>query len=166
MPSRGGLLAFATAAALLSGCAAPSGEPGSPSHPATTPEQDMNAVIVVHQSLARAYENGDADAFVALLRPSPDLLIFHPRLENRFDGVEEIRSQMGRMFARLGGAKWTDVHPQVVVDGDVAWLTGQVLIEAPGLEYPFVGRATEIYVRGDDGWRLGHAHWSEDPTAP
>jgi ketosteroid isomerase-like protein len=152
------------------GCAAPQ----SPSDPAVEPETreteavdsqgsegDAQAVMEAHEALVDAYERGDIEAFVNLLAPSPDLLIYHPFVEDRFDDIDEIRQKLGRMFGRFSERAWTDAHPSVVVNGDVAWVASHVLIKSPDLDSAFVGRGTEIWLRVPAGWRLVHGHWSE-----
>ena len=124
---------------------------------------DRQAVVEAHEALLSAYEQGDIEAFVAGLDPTAELLIFHPRIRARFDGVDRVREEMGGMFARLGGAAWSDHHAIVQVKGDVAWITAQTLIESPNLDPPFTGRGTEIYVRKPEGWKLAHGHWSSLP---
>jgi ketosteroid isomerase-like protein len=138
-------------------------EPAAVQPPSRDVEQDEQAVIAAHQALIHAYQSADVDAFTRLLASSPDLLIFHPRLESRFDGVDEVKQSMGRMFERLSKATWSDHHAIVRVEGDAAWLTSHVQIESAGMKTPFVGRGTEIWVRQPEGWRLVHGHWSENP---
>jgi ketosteroid isomerase-like protein len=148
---------------LAGGCAAPNQSvPESRGEP-TDVVADSQAVIDAHRTLVQAYESGDADAFTDMLVATPQLLIFHPLMENRFDGIEEVRENLGSMFTRLGQASWLDAHPVVIVKGDVAWLTTQLVIESPNLEAPFVGRGTELWLRQGDGWRLVHGHWSRIP---
>ena len=143
--------------------------PAEPPASQPEPEQvvdvsaDRRAVVEAHEALLAAYEQGDIEAFVAVLDPTAELLIFHPRVRARFDGVEKVREEMGRMFAGLGGAAWSDHHAVVQVKGDVAWITAQTLIESPNLDPPFTGRGTEIWVRRPDGWKLTHGHWSALP---
>ena len=122
---------------------------------------DEGAVIAAHRDLIRAFQEGDAESALDLLVPNQSLLIFHPFLENRFDGYEETREGLTRMMGRVREIEWTEVHQTLDLDGNVAWLTSQILIKAPGLEPPFVGRGTEIWVRLHGTWRLSHAHWSE-----
>jgi ketosteroid isomerase-like protein len=150
--------------ALLAGCG--SGAQRGSAEP--TPDDDgsdMQAVIDAHRRLVRAYESRSVDDFVGLLDPGSELLIFHPRLESRFNGIDEVRQNLGRMFERQGRATWTEAHPTVSVFGDVAWLTTHVAIEAPGMDAPFIGRGTEVWVRASGAWRLTHAHWSSNPKA-
>jgi ketosteroid isomerase-like protein len=149
-------------------CAAPDSPGDSAAEPAAQPvaavepqdfDADAQAVIEAHKALVAAYQSGDVEAYVGLLAPEP--LIYHPFVEDRFDDTEEIRRNLGRMFGRFSERAWTDVHPGVEVNGDVAWLTAHVLIKSPELESAFVGRGTEIWLRTPAGWRLAHGHWSE-----
>lgn len=140
------------------------------SHAPTTTKSDTSsdqaAVVTAHTRLLASLSAADVDAFTALLDPSPDLLIFHPMLEDRFDTVEMVKKNLPIMFAKLGKATWTEVHPLVVFRDGVAWVTYYMLVEAANLSRPFAGRGTEIWNRTDNGWRLVHAHWSETPTYP
>ena len=123
--------------------------------------EEEQSLIDAHLALIAAFQNLDADAFVALLEPTQPLLIFHPLLENRFDGRDEAREGVARMFSRMDDVSWTDVHPTVMIRGELAWVTSQILVTSSHMSDPFVGRGTEIWIRGDDGWKLIHGHWSE-----
>lgn len=160
----GFLLVAVAAGAILVGCGGPvpqvddTGDPGG--------EGELSAehdVLEAHQALILAYETSDHGAFLDLLLPSSDLLIFHPTLEDRFEGIEEAREQVGDMFGRYDELTWTEVHLSLLVRGEVAWVTSNVLVESPDLEHPFVGRSTEVWVRHNDDWRLAHGHWSAQP---
>jgi ketosteroid isomerase-like protein len=144
-------------------CSQQPGEP--PSNRAAVTATDHQALFDAHGELIRAYERADADAFAALLDTSSELLIFHPRLQSRFGGVTAARENLGLMFSRLNETAWTEAHPALVVKGDVAWLTYNVIIESPRLDPPFVGRGTEVWVRSRGNWRLAHGHWSADVAA-
>jgi ketosteroid isomerase-like protein len=154
------VLAMAVCVAVASsGCSASSSLFGR----ASADSGDEAAVVAAHEALIAAYEAGDVDAFVALLDPTPDLLIYHPRLVHRYAGIDQVTGSLPRMFKRLQGASWLDAHASVNVDGSVAWLNSHVLIEAPGLDEPFAGRGTEVWVKRSGGWRLAHGHWSVNP---
>ena len=151
-----------TALLAFGGCAAPSTT--DEATPAATDEPvaiaDESALIAAHKELIQAFENGEAETIGRLLDPTRKLLIFHPFLENRFDGIEDATAGLSRMTARMTNVDWTEVHPAVLLDGDVGWITSQVLIKADSMEQPFVGRGTEIWLHYEDGWRLVHGHWS------
>lgn len=118
-------------------------------------------VIAAHKAMIAALEAGDVPAMTALMDPSPEMMIFHPFVEDRFSGIGEIDEGLGRMLGSIGSVSWTEVHPTISLEGDVAWLTAQILVKSSALPSPFVGRGTEIWVRGPEGWRLKHAHWSQ-----
>jgi ketosteroid isomerase-like protein len=139
----------------------------APVEPEPAPEDvaaaRRDAVIGAHEALTAAYQAADADAFAAQLDSSPELTIFHPVMQNRFNDVEELKTHLAAMFERMGEIDWTDAHPVVAVEGDVAWVTSNVLIQSPNLERAFVGRGTEIWVLRGESWKLIHGHWSENP---
>jgi ketosteroid isomerase-like protein len=134
---------------------------GEPSEVSMVARSDEGAVIAAHRELIRAFQEGDTDAALELLVPNDSLLIFHPFLENRFGGYEETREGLTRMMGRVKELEWTEVHQSLDMEGNVAWFTSQILVKAPGLEPPFVGRGTEIWIRHHGNWRLSHGHWSE-----
>ncbi len=151
---------------VVASCAAPSDGDSGAGAPATRNTQaDYDAVVAAHKSLVNAYEAADVAAYTALLDPEVELLLFHPRLSDRFVGVDETREKLSQMFSRISPAHWLDVHPSVVVEGDVAWYTSHVLVESTNLPTPFVGRGTEVWIRRDSRWRLAHGHWSPNPEA-
>lgn len=157
------VLGFTAAGGLLvAACVGPA-DTGDASNGAEG-ERAREAVIEAHRSLVEAFEAGDSETFAAALEAEPGLLVFHPYLENRFDGPEEVSRGLGQMLDRLGpDVRWLDVHPAVRVRGEVAWLTSHVMIESPAMQQPFVGRGTEVWIHSGDGWVLAHAHWSENP---
>lgn len=159
-PFRRAALAFVVTVSGLGAACSPQDED---SHVAITAE---NELIAAHRRLVEAYQRTDVDAIVALLDPSPDLLIFHPAVESRFDGIGEVRSGLTRMFGLLGPPIWTEVHTRAVVRESVGWITANLIIEAPDVGLVLVARGTEIWSRQDGSWRLAHAHWSSSPDAP
>ena len=142
---------------------APAEPPGEEAAEVTeTAGADEMGLIAAHKGLIQAMEAGDVAAFTALLDPSPDLLIFHPFLENRFSGIGEVDQGLSRMFEEVGPLSWTEAHGKIDLVGNVGWITSHVLVKAAKLPNAFVGRGTEIWVYGPGGWRLHHAHWSEN----
>jgi ketosteroid isomerase-like protein len=133
-------------------------------HVAFTAEVEL---IAAHRQLVEAYQLADTNAAVALLDSTPDLLIFHPAVESRFDGIDEVRRGLTRMFGLLGPAIWTEVHTQAVVRENVGWITANLVVEAPDAALVMIGRGTEIWTLRNGAWKLAHAHWSASPeTVP
>lgn len=159
------VLSFALAgwlALLVSGCSG-SSDPGEGGGGAADPAQARQEVIEAHRSLVEAYQKADVEAFALLLDKTDDLLIYHPRRQDRWHGILEAQQSLERMFEEVGKSVWLDVHLDVSVEGDVAWLTSHVVIESPSVELPFTGRGTEVWVRRAAGWKLAHGHWSANP---
>lgn len=160
------ILSTLVLAVALVGC--PGGDRG-PDEAATKADSDLPAdgedemgVIAAHQALIAAMEAGDVAAVTALMDPTANLLVFHPFVENRFDGIGEVDEGLDVMFGHLGPVSWTEAHSSLDMEGNVAWMTSHVLIKTPEMPGPFVGRGTEIWVLRPGGWRLTHAHWSEN----
>jgi ketosteroid isomerase-like protein len=161
------LATILTLALLPAGCAG--GGPTAPEVAEVPPgapdlEEAIEAVLAAHQGLRRAFENSDAAAFLAYLDDSPEALIFHPLIENRFDGATKVKDGLAIMFRREGARSWSEFHPLVTVEGNVAWLTSHFLVETPVQRTAILGRGTEIWRRGPAGWKLVHAHWSQQPS--
>ncbi len=156
------VLLLAVACVLGAACSPPAGDAheAAPQH---DPDQAREAVVQAHEQLLAAFEAGDVETLTGLMLPAPELLIFHARLENRFDGHEQVREGLTRMLGRFGTASWWEAHPTVSVEGNVAWMTSHVVVESPGLAEPFLGRGTEIWVWRPEGWKLAHGHWSPVP---
>ena len=152
-----GLLALLTTA-----CSSPA-PPAGTDTAQSDPVADRASVVKAHEAVLAAMESSDGAALEALLDDGPDLLVFHPAIETRFDGRTEISEGLSRMLGRGGSIDIVEVHLQVQVVGDVAWLTSHLLLELPGTDDAFTGRGTEVWRRRDDGWRLVHAHWSNHP---
>lgn len=159
----GALLGCASCLVLLGlGCGEPVGTEGEGAGPREALE-DRKEVIQAHRAFISAYESGDAAAIAAMLSTDPQPLVFHPLTEGRFDGADAISEALPRMFEKLGGVEWTDIHPAIDVEGDVAWLSFHVIAQSANMGEPFVGRGSEVWVRRDDGWKLAHAHLSQNP---
>jgi ketosteroid isomerase-like protein len=160
------LLAAAVCAVLI-GCATGGSEEGaaaSAGEGAALGESDEMGLISAHKALIKAMEASDVAAVTALVDPSADLIVFHPFLENRFDGIGEVDEGLGRMFEQLGGLTWTESHAAIGLEGNAGWVTSHVMIKSGAFERSFVGRGTEIWVNGPGGWRLKHAHWSQNAS--
>ncbi len=165
MCGRTRLLLSVVCVLVAASCAAPSDGDAGGAPAVRDTKADYDAVVAAHESLVQAYEAADVSAYTALLDPEVELLLFHPKLSDRFVGIDETREKLSQMFSRIAPANWLDVHPAVVVEGDVAWYTSHVLVESTSLATPFVGRGTEVWVRRDSRWRLAHGHWSPNPEA-
>lgn len=128
-----------------------------------SPETEAEAAVLdAHRALIEAYATTDVDELAALLAPSEDLLIFHPRGNLEFQGLPDVRRGLEQMLKDVGPSTFTDEWPKhLVVHGDVAWYTYEITMQWDGADKGITARGTEIWVEHAGGWRLAHAHWSE-----
>ncbi len=131
-------------------------------------EADRQAVRAAHERLMKAYSTMKVEHVTRLLDDSEDLRLFHPRGTLDFESISVVEWGLEQMWSRVGAAEWLDESAnQVVVNGDVAWHTYAMRVQwKKGADIK--ARGTEIWIRRDDGWRLTHAHWSEndEPAGP
>ncbi len=147
-------------AAALGGCGqTASTTPQEPDASADAPAP--GSLLSAHETLVEALIGGDVAGVVALLETEPPPLVFHPRVDARFEGVEEIRSGLEQMVAVTGPLGWTEVHGEVTQEGAAGWLTYHVLVESERMGEVVAARATEAWRYEEGAWRLAHVHWSE-----
>ncbi len=122
-------------------------------------DTDRQAILDVLTGLYRAWEAGDAEAFVADY--TDDASVVQPGVYKK--DREEIRTAMAAAFAGLlNGSRATD-HPV-----DVRFLTGDtaIVVSEGGIIFPGqdavaserLVRATWVLVRRDDAWRIASYH--------
>lgn len=125
--------------------------------------QDQRDVRAAHHRLMNAYGSMDAGEILNLLADAESVHLFHPRGNLDFEGKDTIKWGLQRMWERVGPAAWLDeAHNRVVVEGNVAWHTYYMSMRWEERDESIDARGTEIWVRRDGGWRLMHAHWSEN----
>ena len=109
-----------------------------------------------------------ADTLAYGQRCDPDVVYFDTYMPERIDGVDALQAHLGAIGANIRamlqarGKPKLDRHemlrPRVHQFGDVALLTFDwaVYIDADSQRW----RATVLYRRHGDDWRMVHAHWS------
>jgi len=142
-------------------CSGPTSEEETPA--SMSDSTDPSGVIEAHEKLIRALETNDVESLASVLDQSSEFLVFHPKSASRINEIDEAMRGFERMSRSLGVTEWTEVHAMINRRGDLAWLTSHMLMEAPALDEPFLGRGTEIWIRRVDGWKLVHGHWSDEP---
>src|SRR6202161_2209019 len=122
-------------------------------------DTDRQAIRDVLASLYKAWEAGDAEAFVADY--TEDATVVQPGVYKK--DREEIRTTMAAAFAGpLSGSRATD-HPSVIrfLTGDTAIVISEGGIIFPGQDAVAsegLIRATWVLVRRDGGWRIASYH--------
>lgn len=124
--------------------------------------RDGAGAVAAHADFLDAIRAADAGRAAAFLDRSTELVLFPMRGRSRLEGFEDAKRGLEGMLSALRGGEWTFVHTRPEVRGGTAWITYHFAVETGGRE-PLLGRATEVWVHRDDGWKLTHGHWSEEP---
>ena len=95
---------------------------------------------------------------------APDITYFDPVTEMRIDGHEAMVNYYGPWARKIQIARYEMLNPQVVVDGNMALLTYNLVnyirdsqgVESVGARW----NSTTVYQHRDDIWKTIHSHWS------
>ena len=105
---------------------------------------------------------GDPAGFLELY--ADDVSYFDPITAKRIDGHEAMADYYGPWFGKIKIDRYEMLNPQVVVGGDLALLTYNLvnyISDDNGAES--VGscwNSTTVYQRQGGAWRTIHSHWS------
>ena len=121
------------------------------------PEDEISAQILkMERAALDRWGRGDPDGFLEI--SAPDVVYFDPFLPQRIDGLDALRQYYAELRGTISVDSYEIVDPEVQVYGEVALLTFRFVSRGGGDEMRW--NTTEVYRRGDDGWRIVHSHWS------
>jgi len=121
------------------------------------PEDEVFAqILAMERAALDRWGRGDPDGFLEI--SAPDIVYFDPFLPQRIDGLDALRQYYAELRGTIHIDSYEIIAPEVHVQGDVALLTFRLVSSGGGDEIRW--NTTEIYRRGDDGWRIVHSHWS------
>ena len=110
----------------------------------------------------------DLKALGEIWAQDESILMFTVDPPGRFQGWEGIGRQWRDFFDKVSELSLKVDGVRVTVQGDAGYATYDWTMTGRMGEYALDdrGQATAIYRRGDQGWRLVHAHYSSMPPAP
>jgi ketosteroid isomerase-like protein len=121
------------------------------------PVDDISLQIIKMERVALdRWGRGDPDGFLEI--SAPEVVYFDPFLPQRIDGLSTLRKYYAELRGKIHIDSYEIVDPHVQVHGDVAILTFGFVSRGGGDEMRW--NTTEVYRRGEDGWRIIHTHWS------
>ena len=112
--------AMGIAALALSACSG--WESGPRSGRAAAPAAAPGELAAAHEAFLDALRSADADAAVAQLDSSAELVLFPMEGAARLEQSTEAALGLEAMFRAIGPAEWTVVHVRPVVRGTSAWV--------------------------------------------
>lgn len=134
---------------LLLGC-----RPDAPGH------ADAEQAIVAQERRAlEQWAQGNPLGYLDI--DAPDVTYFDDiGAHSRIDGIAAMRTYLGSLKGRIPPHRYRMLEPKVQLYDDIGILT--LRYEAFGADAQPVSRwkATSVYRRVDDQWRIVHAHWS------
>jgi ketosteroid isomerase-like protein len=121
-----------------------------------------NQILLLERAALDRWGNGDPGGLLELY--GPDITYFDPSTALRLDGHQAMADYYRPWFGKIYIARYEMLNPQVVVKGEMALLTYNLvnyMRDAQGAES--VGtrwNSTTVYLRRGDTWTALHSHWS------
>jgi ketosteroid isomerase-like protein len=119
-------------------------------------------ILTLERGALDRWGNGDPGGFLQLY--GIDITYFDPLTATRIDGHEQMAEYYLPWTGKIRIPRYEIVNPQVVVDGNMALLTYNLVNyveDANGTES--VGsrwNSTTVYQHREGGWKAIHSHWS------
>jgi ketosteroid isomerase-like protein len=121
------------------------------------PVDDVSLQIInMERAALDRWGRGDPDGFLEI--SAREVVYFDPFLPRRIDGLGALRKYYAELRGQIHIDSYEIVDPEVQVHGGIAILTFGFVSRGGGDEMRW--NATEVYRRGEDGWRILHTHWS------
>lgn len=119
-------------------------------------------IVMLERAALDRWGRGDPDGFLELY--AADVTYFDPVTATRIDGQQAMVDYYRPWAGQIAIARYEMLNPQVVIEGDMALLTYNLVNygqDAEGAET--VGsrwNSTTVYRRRSGIWKAIHSHWS------
>ena len=123
-------------------------------------ERAAEEIISMERAALSRWGSGDPAGFIEIC--APEVTYFDPHIDQRIDGLEQLRKYYESLAGRVLIDRYELVSPKVQVHGAVAVLTfNYVSYSRADLATPDARwNCTEVYALVDGGWRIIQTHWS------
>lgn len=119
-------------------------------------------LIALERAALDRWGNGDPSGFLELYATA--ITYFDPATAERVDGHDAMARYYAPWTGKIHVHRYEMLHPQVVVDGDMALLTYNLVnYHRDGSGAESVGsrwNSTTVFRRRDGSWQSIHSHWS------
>lgn len=124
-----------------------------------TEPQAMEAILAQERRALDQWAQGQPRGYVEIM--SSDATYFDDiGAHKRVDGIAAIREYFASLEGKIPPHRYQVVDPKAQIYGEVAILTFRYEPSAVDGKPLTRWKATSVYRRTDDGWRLVHGHWS------
>ena len=124
-------------------------------------DPETRAVMAANLRFYDAFGSMDIQEMEKAWETSDRVLCVHPGWQP-ISGWEPVRESWQRIFENTTLMHFTITDARIVVHGDCAWVccVENITSVVDGRASNFGVQATNVFVRGDDGWRMVHHHAS------
>ena len=121
-----------------------------------------NDIIMLERAALDRWGNGDPDGFLELY--APGISYFDPMTAARIDSRHAMVDYYAPFVGKIFVARYEMLNPQVVVEGNMALLTYNLVNfvrDAHGAEVEGSRwNSTTVFQRQGEAWKSIHSHWS------
>ena len=127
---------------------------------AQTGDDAAETIIAMEKAALERWGNGDPWGFIEIC--APEVTYQDPSLKLRIEGLETLTAYYKQAEGKISLDGFELLNPRVQQHGDVAVLTFNYVSWSGTGDARTESRwnCTEVYRRGDEGWRIIHTHWS------
>jgi ketosteroid isomerase-like protein len=122
----------------------------------TTPEIS-EIIIALEKRVLEKWNQGDPGGYLDI--SADDVTYFDPSLEQRLDGLDNLRKYYEPIKGLINVSRFEMLNPEVNATNDMAVLTFNLLSYKTDKVSKW--NCTEVYRLEPDGqWKIVHTHWS------
>lgn len=114
-------------------------------------------IIAMERAALDRWGNGDPSGFLEIC--ADDVVYFDPSIERRIDGLQQLTAYYEVARGKIRTDRYELLNPHVQLSGDIAVLTFNYVSWTDDKTSRW--NCTEVYRRGDEGWRIIQTHWSQ-----
>lgn len=123
------------------------------------PGNEQTAILTEEQRALERWSSGDTSGYAT--RCADDVTYLDDiGAQHRVDGLAALHRYLASLTGKIPQHRYEIVDPKVQLYGDIGILTMGYQPIAPDGQPLTRWKATSVYRRSSDGWRIVHAHWS------
>lgn len=143
------ILLYSLILILMNGCAN--------KQPMENQENVSATIIALEREALELWNSGNPDGFLNL--SSEDVVYIDPSLEQKLEGIEQLKTYYNRARGQVKVDRYEIVRPVVQSTSNAAVLTYNLISYIGNDAYKW--NCTEVYkLNTDNQWKIIHTHWS------
>lgn len=119
-------------------------------------ERIADEIIALERAALDRWGAGDPSGYLEI--SAPEVTYFDPFIERRIEGLDALSAWYAPLRGTIHIDRYELVSPKVQVYGETAVLTFNLVSHSGATIMRW--NCTEVYRRGEAGWRIVQTHWS------